>query len=359
VSADKYIAAAVQAAPVFFDGPATAEKAVDLIAEAAGNGAKLVAFPESWIPAYPAHIFGAAGWEDPASKAAFAQLQANAVTIPGPETDLLCRAAKRHGVHVVMGCTERDALYSGGTLYCTQIFIDDRGVILGTHRKLTPTHAERILWGVGDGSGLRVFDTGIGRLGGLNCWEHWMPLTRFAMHAQGEQVHVASWPELPDIHVLASRHYAFEGRCFVVCAGSYMTIDDIPKDFPCYDAFADAGDFGEGVGVICPGGSGIIGPDSQWIAGPVSMCETIVYGEIDLKRIAEEQQALDVAGHYSRPDVFQLTVDVRPRPQIRWRREGDEGAEAQTGVPPEVWRRVGHEEAEAEAGVDAAAEAER
>jgi nitrilase len=323
VIADKYVAAAVQATPVFFDVKATTEKAVDLIAEAAKGGAKLVAFPETWIPAYPAHIFGAAGWDDPASKAAFAHLQANAVTIPGPETDLLCAAAKRHGVHVVMGVNERDGVFSRGTLYNTQIFINDQGVLLGTHRKLMPTHAEKILWGAGDGSGLRVYDTGLGKIGGLICWEHWMPLTRFAMHAQGEQVHVAAWPELPDIHVLASRHYAFEGRCFVVCVGSYMTIADIPKDFECYDAFGAAGDFGEGVGVICPGGSGIIGPDSQWVVGPVSMCETIVYGDIDLKLIGAEQQALDSAGHYNRPDIFELKVDARPKPQVRWQREAE------------------------------------
>jgi len=320
---DKYIAAAVQATPVFFDGRATAEKGVDLIAEAAREGAKLVAFPETWIPAYPAHIFGAAGWDDPASKIAFRRLQENAVTIPGPETELLCAAARSHGVFVVIGVNERDTAYSGGTLYNTQIFISNQGVIMGTHRKLMPTHAERILWGAGDGSGLRVYDTTLGKLGGLICWEHWMPLTRFAMHAQGEQIHVASWPELPDIHHLASRHYAFEGRCYVVCVGSYLTLADIPKDFECYDAFASAGDFGEGVGVICPGGSGIIGPDSQWIAGPVSMSETILYGEIDLKRIGEEQQALDSAGHYNRPDIFDLKVDMRPRPQVRWQREAD------------------------------------
>jgi len=145
-----------------------------------------------------------------------------------------------------------------------------------------------------------------------------MPLGRFAMHAKGEQVHVAAWPEVPDIHHLASRHYAFEGRCYVICVGSYMTTEDLPADFELPEAMGAAGDFGQEAGVILPGGSGIIGPDGSWVAGPVEGKETIVYADIDLGRIAEEQQALDTVGHYNRPDIFQLSVDERPRPQVRW-----------------------------------------
>jgi nitrilase len=311
-----FVAAVVQASPVFLDRDATVEKAVALIEKAAGNDAKLVAFPETWIPGYPSWIFGASEWDEPRSKRTFARLQRNAVRVPSPATDELCRAARAAGVHVVIGIHERDADFSRGTIYNSLLFVSDRGEILGAHRKLVPTHAERILWGAGDGSTLHVFDTALGRLGGLICWEHWMPLARFAMHAKGEQIHIASWPELPEVHQLASRHYAFEGRCYVLCVGSYMTTADLPADFELAEAMGASG--GGGVAELIPGGSGIIGPDGTWIAGPVVGEETILYGEIDLGRIAEEQQALDTAGHYNRPDVFSLTVDERSRPQVSW-----------------------------------------
>ncbi len=315
---DQYLAAAVQHAPDYFDRDASVEKAIALIGEAAGNGAQLVVFPEAWLPGYPAYIFGAAGWEDAASKRTFARLHRNAVEVPSPATEALCRAARANGVHVVMGCTERDTAFSGGTLFNSLLFIGGDGSLLGVHRKLIPTHAERIVWGQGDGSTLHVFDTPVGRVGGLICWEHWMPLARFAMHAQAEQVHVAVWPEVPDVHQLASRHYAFEGRCFVICAGSFLTAAHLPADFELAGAMTAAGDFGQQDDVILPGGSGIIGPDGQWIVGPAGPEETIVYGEIDLTRIAAEQQALDAAGHYNRPDVFHLEVDTRARQQISW-----------------------------------------
>jgi len=317
-----FIAAAVQASPVFLDRDATVEKAVRLIDEAASNGASLVAFPETWIPGYPGWIFGAAGWDDPRSKRVFARLQRNAVQVPSRATDALCSAARQNGVHLVVGIHEQDAEFSTGTIYNSLLFVSDRGDILGVHRKLVPTHAERIVWGQGDGSTLHVFDTPLGRLGGLVCWEHWMPLARFAMHAKGEQIHVAAWPEVPDIHHLASRHYAFEGRCYVLCVGSYLTTADLPADFELVDAMAAGGDFGGEPTEIQPGGSGIIGPDGSWITEPVSGREAILYGEIDLARIAEEQQALDSAGHYNRPDVFSLTVDERPRRQVNWLRDG-------------------------------------
>jgi predicted amidohydrolase len=177
-----------------------------------------------------------------------------------------------------------------------------------------------------------VFDTPAGRVGGLICWEHWMPLGRQAMHARGEHIHVAAWPEVPEIHHIASRHYAFEGRCYVVCVGSYMTTEHVPADFELPEAVGAAGEFGA-PGEILPGGSGIIAPDSSWVAGPVSGSEEIVYGEIDLDRIAEEHQALDVAGHYNRPDIFELVVDERPRRQVSWIRAAAEAAT--NGAPAE------------------------
>jgi len=227
----RFAVAAVQAAPVFLDLEASVDKAVDLIAEAASAGALLVAFPETWLPGYPAWIFGAAGWENPASKRAYARLARNAVTVDGDAVRRLRETAARHGVEVVIGINERDASYSRGTMYNSLLFIGADGALLGVHRKLMPTHAERILWAAGDGSTLSVFETPLGRVGGLVCWEHWMPLARFAMHAQGEQVHVAAWPEGTYITELASLAYAFEGRCYVVVASPFVTREDLPEDF--------------------------------------------------------------------------------------------------------------------------------
>jgi nitrilase len=312
-----YGVAAVQARPVLFDLDAAVAKAVALIEEAASAGAALVAFPETWLTGYPIWIFGTLGWEDPTAKRAYRLLQESAVTVPSPATETLCDAAARCGVEVVIGIHERDGHYSRGTLYNSQIFIGREGKIRGVHRKLMPTHAERIIWAQGDGSTLAVHETDLGRVGGLICWEHWMPLARFAMHAQGEQVHVAAWPELPEMHHIASRHYAFEGRCYVVCVGSFLLRSDIPEESGLREALPDF-EFGGSAGEILPGGSGVIGPDGQWVAGPEAGREVIVYAEVDLGRVAEEQQALDSAGHYNRPDVFSVTVDRRPRPQLSW-----------------------------------------
>jgi nitrilase len=305
--------AAVQAAPVFLDRDATVEKAVDLIAEAAAGGAALVAFPETWIPGYPAWIFGAAGWDDAAQKRVFGRLNSNSVEVPSPAVGALCRAAKKAGVVVAMGMTERDSRSSRGTLYNSILYMSDRGEVLGVHRKLMPTHAERIVWGQGDGSTLHVFETPVGRIGGLACWEHWMPLTRFAMHAKGEQIHVAAWPEVgdPELHRFATRHYAFEGRCFALCVmGARVGLEHLPDDFELAGAMGATDDF---VNREPTGGTCVFAPDGTIVADSVAGEETIVYADIDLARIPEEQAALDVVGHYNRPDVFTLTVDERPR----------------------------------------------
>lgn len=314
---EKYTAAVVQAAPVFLDREATISKAESLIAEAAKNGAKVIAFPETWIPTYPVWIFGAAGWGDPRAARAYAKLHREALMIGSPAMNRLCSAALQHEVFIVMGANEKLSEDSG-SLYNTQFFIDETGRLLGAHRKLMPTYTERNVWAYGDGSTMHVFDGPTGRIGGLICWEHWMPLARFAMHAKNEHVHVAAWPEVTDAHHLASRHYAFEGKCYVLCAGSYMTLKDIPDDFELRNAISDVGDFGGASDEILPGGSGIIGPDGNWVVGPVSGKEEILYGEIDLSRCIEERLLLDSVGHYNRPDVFRLSVDDRPRPQVNW-----------------------------------------
>src|SRR5699024_6602845 len=195
--------AAVQAAPIFLDRDATIDKAVSLIKEAGRHKADIVAFPETWVPCYPLWIFGATNWDDLSSKRAHARLLNNAVEVPSPATAKLCSAARETHTTVVIGINERNTQYSTGTLYNSLLYISNEGQIIGVHRKLMPTHAERLVWGQGDGSGLQVYDTPAGRVGGAICWEHWMPLARFAMHAKGEQIHVAAWPDVSDIHHLA------------------------------------------------------------------------------------------------------------------------------------------------------------
>jgi len=313
--------AAVQAAPVFLELDETVAKAVSLIEEAAGNGAELVVFPESWVPGYPSWIFGAAGWDDPGGKKVYRRFRDNAVAVPSAATDAFCRAAKAAGAVVVMGMTERDSETSGGTLYNSLLYLSGEGAILGVHRKVMPTHAERIVWGQGDGSDLRVFSTPVGRLGGLICWEHWMPLARFAMHAKGEEIHVAAWPEVgePELHRFASRHYAFEGRCYSVCVmGASLPTGALPAGFELPEAMGAADDFVQAAAETKQPGSAIFAPDGTVVAEAPAGEETIVYGDLDLGRIAEEQQALDVVGHYNRPDIFELRVDETPRQHVAW-----------------------------------------
>ena len=322
----RYLAAVVQHPPVFLDREATVARACGLIAEAASAGARVVAFSEAYVPGYPGWIFGAAGWDDPVAKRLHAQLAENSLEVGGADLRTLQDAARELGVTVVMGATERDTRFSRGSLFNSLFFIDARGELLGVHRKLMPTHAERLVWApAADASALRSYDTPLGRLGGLICWEHWMPLTRFAMHATGEQVHVAAWPEVPEMHQIAARHYAFEGRCYVLFAGQLLRAADLPDDEELRRATLGLGDLGGGDELLLPGGSGIIGPDGHWIAGPVEHDATIVYGEIDLDRILEEQLALDATGHYHRPDLFTVTMHAGRRdPLVRVEDPGSE-----------------------------------
>jgi predicted amidohydrolase len=216
----------------------------------------------------------------------------------------------------------------GGTLYNSLLYLRPNGQV-AVHRKLVPTHAERIIWAASeDGSGLHVFDTAYGGLGGLICWEHWMPLTRFAMHAQSERIHVAVWPWGYELAHLASRHYAFEGRCFVLVAAGYMPASDVPADFELRPAIRAGSDPEGGDEVYLTGGSGVIGPDGQWISGPLYGEEQIVYADLDLAHTLRERYAMDITGHYNRPDIFELTVDRRRTPHVSWL---GESAEAHAG----------------------------
>jgi nitrilase len=295
--------AAVQAAPVHLDLPASLAKAETLIAQTAAQGAQLVVFPETWLPGYPAWLDCCRDvnlWASPTVKQVYRRLVENSVVVPGPVTEVLGAAARAAGIVLNISVHERVAAGAGrGTLYNTMLTFDADGRLAHAHRKLMPTYTERLLWGQGDGHSLHAVDTAVGRVGGLICWEHWMPPARQRLHASGEDIHVAAWPQVKEMNLIASRHYAFEGRCFVVAAGAIMQARDLPPELePTADLAADPAAF------VLNGGSVIIGPDGSILAGPVFDTEIILTAEIDLARITEEQMTLDVTGHYARPDVF-------------------------------------------------------
>ena len=307
--------AIAQAAPRVLDLDGCLAEAERLVAAAAADGAQMVVFPETWIPGYPMWIFGSAPWDGALQKDAYARLLRNAVEVPGPATERLGRLARRHGVQLHVGIHERD----GGTLFNSLLSFGPDGAVLGCHRKLMPTHAERLVWGMGDGSTLNVYDTPLGRVGGLICWEHWMPLTRMAMHGLREQIHIAVWPDALGNAHLASRHYAFEGRCYVIAAGSSTSLEDVPADLR---DEAIRGSWNAQValdGLLLSGGSGVIGPDGEWVVGPAGSGEEIVHAELDLDRLDAEFQHFDAVGHYHRPDVFSFSVDRTPRRAVEWR----------------------------------------
>lgn len=291
-------------------------RAVEHVATAAREGAQLVVFSETWLTGYPAWIFGMAAWDDAEARHWYGRLVEQCPTVDGEELDPLRRAAAAHGVVVVLGLNER-ARHGGGTLYNSLLHLGTAGETLGVHRKLTPTHTERIVWAPAqDASGLRVHETPAGRVGGLVCWEHWQPVVRQAMHSQDEQVHVAAWPDMTEMHALASRTYAFEGRCHVLAAAQYLTAEDVPDEVR--DAYrAGVGPDTPSTGVWFPGGSAVAGPDGHWVAGPLEGPGT-VHAELDLTAALGYKHDLDVAGHYARPDVFSLTVDRRPRAGVAW-----------------------------------------
>jgi nitrilase len=300
--------AIVQAGPVYLNLAQSMEKAISLIKEAAGLGVKLIAFGETWLPGYPAWLDycpGAALWDNPSTKAVFARLRQNSVVVPGPQTETLSQLAKELGVVIVMGINERvETGLGNGTLYNTLLTFGTDGQLLNHHRKLVPTYTERLVWGGGDGFGLKAVETSLGRVGSLVCWEHWMPLTRQTLHHGGEQIHVAAWPGVREILQIASRHYAFEGRCFVLAAGLVMTAKELPTEFELPTELAQAPDT-----LLLSGGSAIIGPDGRYIAGPVFDEETILTAKIDLTEIEQERMTLDTTGHYYRPDVFEFKVN--------------------------------------------------
>ncbi|MFM8155871.1 MAG: carbon-nitrogen hydrolase family protein [Actinomycetes bacterium] len=310
----QFRAAAVQAAPVFLDTDATIEKACRLIAEAAAEGAKLVVFPEVFVPGYPYW-----NWTMTPVKGSawFERLFRAAINVPGPEVDALRIAARDAGAHVVIGINERDP-FSMGTLYNSLLFIDDAGEVIGVHRKLVPTWAEKLTWAGGDGSSLRVYETSIGRLGGLACGENTNTLARFALLAQGENIHTANYISLPTapadydmveaIKVRAAAH-SFEGKVFTVVACSAITPEIV-------DAVAHDDESRAMLERKHSAFSGIFGPDGRLISEPLIDSEGIVYADVDLNKCIQPKQMHDIIGHYNRFDVFQLHVNRTPQPKI-------------------------------------------
>ncbi len=301
--------AIVQDSPVFGDLSASLAKAVALAEVAAAKGAQLICFGETWLPGYPAWLDfcpEAALWNNRDVKDIFAGLRGNSVVVGGPECLQLAEAARRLKAGIVVGISERVESGPGhGTLYNSILIFDESGTLAVHHRKLMPTYTERMIWGPGDAAGLRcALVTGV-NVGAMVCWEHWMPLARQHMHDAGEQIHVALWPTVHEMHQVASRSYAFEGRCFVLAVGQILKAGALPATLRAPKLAA-----GE---LVESGGSAIIAPDGRYIAGPVFEAETILIAELDLTQIDREVMTLDVTGHYARPDLFELRVKTDTR----------------------------------------------
>jgi nitrilase len=300
--------AVVQAAAVLFDCEATVEKACGLVEQAASQGARLILFPEAFIPAYPRGLaFGTVvGSRSPVGRSIWQRYWENTVKVPGPVTRKLGEAAKKAGVYMAIGVIERDAQRSRGTVYCTLLYFGPDGRLLGKHQKLKPTGGERLIWGEGDGSTLTVIETEIGRIGGLICWENYMPLARMAIYNKGVEIYLAPTADARDTWQATLRHIACEGRCFVLGCNQYMTKDMYPDDFK------ELKELDEQPEIMCRGGSAIISPLGKVLAGPLYEQEGILFADLDLGAIARSKFDFDVVGHYARPDVFQLIVNEKP-----------------------------------------------
>jgi nitrilase len=301
----KFKVACVQATPAIFDIERSVEKVIALTRQAAGVNCKLVVFPETFIPGYPAGLgFGTVvGSRTEAGRDQFKEYWLNSMEVPGPHTDRLAECVKENGVFLTVGITERDKVNK--TLYCTLLYFGPDGTLLGKHRKIKPTAAERLVWGEGDGSTLCTFDTDIGRIGGLICWENYMPLARMAMYRMGVEIYVAPTADARDSWNATMQHIAFEGRCYVIGCNQYFT----KSDFPPHLQPELAPDRPE---VLSRGGSVIISPLGEVLAGPLYGKEGILTAEIDLDELVRSRMDFDVTGHYSRDDIFELSVKDQP-----------------------------------------------
>ena len=313
-------AAVIQAASCLFDREATIEKAQRLVGAAAAQGAQVILLPEAFVPAYPRGLsFGAVvGSRSPEGRRTWERYWANAVDVPeaalGAPAEsqsgslaALAAAARSAQAYLAVGVIERDARASRGTLYCTVLYFGPDGRLLGKHRKLKPTASERLVWGDGDGSTLTVLDTPLGKMGGLICWENYMPLARTALYQKGVEIYLAPTADARDAWQATLRHIALEGRCFVLGCNQYVTRAMYPPDLPGIEELAEQPE------VMCRGGSAIVSPTGEYLAGPLFDAEGLLLADLDLNEIVRARFDFDVVGHYARPDVLRLLVDERPQ----------------------------------------------
>jgi nitrilase len=288
-----------------------------LIQEAAARKPGLILFPEAFIPAYPRGLsFGnVVGSRTPAGRRTWERYWGNSIEVPGPDTEILGAAAREAQVYLAIGVIERDSQFSHGTLFCTLLYFGPDGQLLGKHRKLKPTAGERLIWGEGDGSTLPVFSTPFGKLGGLICWENYMPLARTAMYGKGVEIYLAPTADARDTWHATLRHIACEGRCFVLGCNQFVTKEMYPPDLEGIEDLAGQPE------VLCRGGSAIISPLGDVLAGPLYGEEGILFADLDLGEVARGKIDFDVVGHYARPDVFQLIVNERPAPPVSFKKE--------------------------------------
>ncbi len=307
--------AAAQVRGPWLDKVGATKVVIDVLHRAAALGVQLVAFPETFLSGYPFWVCrtGGASFEDARQKSAYAYYLDAAVEVDGPEVRTITEAAADLGVFTYLGTTERGVTDGRGTVWCTLLAIDPRHGLVGAHRKLVPTHDERLVWGRGDGAGLRAHPVGEWRVSGLNCWENWMPQARAALYADGTDLHVGVWPGTVVLTESVTRFIAMEGRLWSMAASGIPRLADVPADFPLFDELSEPA-----ADLPFDGGSGIVGPDGTWVAGPVVGREELVVADIDCGLLGRERLGVDPSGHYHRPDVFSLTVDRRRMGPVRF-----------------------------------------
>lgn len=288
------------------------QKVKELTKNAGDKGAKIVLFPEAFIPAYPRGLFFGTkvGSRSEEGKQDFARYWENSIAIPSEDVTVLGKIAKKNSVYLITGIVERESEFKGGTLYCTLLYFDPKGKLLGRHRKLKPTGSERLIWGEGDGSTLSVINSPYGKIGGLICWENYMPLARTAIYSKGTDIYVTPTADARDSWQATLQHIALEGRCFVLSCNQFVTKDMYPRDLACFDELKSSPE------VLSRGGSAIFDPTGKYLAGPLFDQAGILYADLDLSLIPQTRFDFDVVGHYSRPDVFQLIIDERKKESI-------------------------------------------